>query len=47
MAMGHEKLEYVGKVVRNGAKILVTMWYHERAEKNLLRYFPFQGHYMI
>ena len=37
-----KKVQYVGQVVRNGAKILVTRWYHERANKNFGRYFTVQ-----
>lgn len=36
MVMGHGKVQYVCQVVRNGAKILVTKWYHERADKIFL-----------
>ena len=42
MAIGYEKFQYLGQVVQNGAKILVTRWYHERVDKNFLRYFTFQ-----
>ena len=36
MVMGHGKVQYVCQVVRNGARILVTKWYHERADKMFL-----------